>query len=77
MPPTNIVILRHGRIFTFELYVSNKILTPPEILKRLQDIVEQSNQSSGVGIGALTALPRDEWAEVKLNIDIFVKKLFH
>ncbi|CAF5142459.1 unnamed protein product, partial [Rotaria magnacalcarata] len=51
--------------FMFDLYESNKLLTPPEILKRLEDIVQQSDQSPGLGLGALTALPRDEWTKVR------------
>lgn len=66
-PPTHIVVIRNGRLFTFDLYQSNKLLTPPEILQRLESIVEQSNQNPGVGLGALTALPRDDWAEVKFR----------
>ncbi|CAF4940661.1 unnamed protein product, partial [Rotaria magnacalcarata] len=49
----------------FDLYESNKLLTPPEILKRLEDIVQQSDQSPGLGLGALTVLPRDEWTKVR------------
>ncbi|CAF3492794.1 unnamed protein product [Rotaria socialis] len=64
-PPTHVVVMRNGHMFMFDLYESNKLLTPPEILKRLEDIVQQSDQSPGLGLGALTALPRDEWAEVR------------
>ncbi|CAF1074229.1 unnamed protein product [Rotaria sordida] len=63
-PPTHVVIIRNGHLFTFDLYESKKLLTPPEILQRLEDIVKQSDQSPGLGLGALTALPRDEWAEI-------------
>ncbi|CAF4910009.1 unnamed protein product, partial [Rotaria sp. Silwood2] len=63
-PPTHIVIIRNGHLFTFDLYESKKLLTPPEILRRLEDIVKQSDKSSGLGLGALTALPRDEWADI-------------
>ncbi|CAF3009700.1 unnamed protein product [Rotaria sp. Silwood2] len=63
-PPTHIVIIRNGHLFTFDLYESKKLLTPPEILRRLEDIVKQSDKSSGLGLGALTALPRDEWTDI-------------
>ncbi|CAF3609815.1 unnamed protein product [Rotaria sp. Silwood1] len=64
-PPTHVVVIRNGHLFTFDLYESKKLLTPPEILQKLDDIVKQSNQSPGLGLGALTALPRDEWAEIR------------
>ncbi|CAF2098170.1 unnamed protein product [Rotaria magnacalcarata] len=64
-PPTHVVVMRNGHMFMFDLYESNKLLTPPEILKRLEDIVQQSDQSPGLGLGALTALPRDEWTKVR------------
>ncbi|CAM4777815.1 unnamed protein product [Rotaria magnacalcarata] len=64
-PPTHVVVMRNGHMFMFDLYESNKLLTPPEILKRLEDIVQQSDQSPGLGLGALTVLPRDEWTKVR------------
>lgn len=63
-PPTHVVIIRNGHIFTFDLYGTKKLLTPPEILKKLEEIVKRNDQSPGIGLGALTVLPRDEWAEV-------------
>ncbi|CAF4883392.1 unnamed protein product [Rotaria sp. Silwood1] len=67
-PPTHVVIIRNGHLFTFNLYESKKLLTPPEILRRLEDIVKQCDQSTGLGLGALTALPRDEWAEIRNHL---------
>ncbi|CAF3361857.1 unnamed protein product [Rotaria sp. Silwood2] len=67
-PPTHVVIIRNGHLFTFDLYESKKLLTPPEILRKLEDIVKQSDHSSGLGLGALTALPRDEWAEIRHHL---------
>ncbi len=66
-------MIRNGHLFTFDLYESNRLLTPPEILQSLEKIVQQSDQYPGLGLGALTALPRDEWAEV--NQKQFVFKL--
>jgi hypothetical protein len=57
-------VIRNGHLFTFDLYESNRLLTPPEILQNLEKIIQQSDQHPGLGLGALTALPRDEWAEV-------------
>ncbi|CAF4439879.1 unnamed protein product, partial [Rotaria sp. Silwood2] len=37
-------------------------------LRKLEDIVKQSDHSSGLGLGALTALPRDEWAEIRHHL---------
>ena len=62
-PPTHTVVFSNGHIFTFDLYDSNQLLTLPEICQRLEKIIEQSRQP-GQGIGALTALPRDDWADV-------------
>lgn len=62
-PPTHTVVFANGHIFTFDLYDSNRLLTLPEISLRLEKIIEQSRQP-GQGIGALTALPRDDWADV-------------
>ncbi|CAF4750516.1 unnamed protein product [Rotaria sp. Silwood1] len=64
-PPTHVIVIRNGHLFTFDLYESKKLLTPPEILLRLEDIVKRSDQNPGLGLGALTALPRDEWAEIR------------
>ncbi|CAF1274412.1 unnamed protein product [Adineta steineri] len=64
-PPTHVIVIRNGHIYTFNLYESKKLLTPPEILERLKDISQRSDQSIGLGLGALTALPRDEWAEIR------------
>lgn len=66
-PPTHTVVIRNGHLFTFDLYDSERLLTPPEIRQRLEAIVQQSERCPGLGVGALTALPRDEWAEVKEN----------
>lgn len=62
-PPTHTVVFSNGHIFTFDLYDSNRLLTLPEICQRLEKIIEQSRQP-GQGVGALTALPRDDWADV-------------
>ena len=61
-------MIRNGRFFTFDLYESNRLLTPPEILQYLKKIVQLSDQYPGSGLGALTALPRSEWAEVNLKV---------
>ena len=58
------IVIRNGRFFTFDLYESNRLLTPSEIHLKLENIIKQSDQYPGLGLGALTALPRDEWAEV-------------
>ena len=65
-PPTHTVVFCNGHIFTFDLYDSNRLLTLPEICQRLEKIVQQSKEP-GQGIGALTALPRDDWADVNEN----------
>ncbi len=70
-PPTHVLVIRNGHLFTFDLYESKRLLTPPEIRQRLEDIVQQSDQHPGLGLGALTALPRDEWAEVNPNTWFF------
>ncbi|CAF4418829.1 unnamed protein product, partial [Adineta steineri] len=57
-----------GHIYKFDLYESKKLLTLPEILERLKDISQRSDQTIGLGLGALTALPRDEWAEIRAHL---------
>ena len=64
-PPTHVVVIRNGLMYTFDLYQSSELLSPPEILQRLEDIVERSEHKSGLGLGALTALPRDDWADMR------------
>ncbi|CAF1051449.1 unnamed protein product [Adineta ricciae] len=64
-PPTHVVVIRNGLMYTFDLYQAGELLSPPEILRRLEDIMGRSEHKSGLGLGALTALPRDDWADVR------------
>ncbi|CAF0810070.1 unnamed protein product [Didymodactylos carnosus] len=65
--PTHIVIIRKRRFFVFDLFDDENILTPPEIEYQLHEIVKLSEKqtNNAMGLGALTALPRDDWALIR------------
>lgn len=68
LPPTHVVVFSNGRIFTFDLYDSKRLLTPNEIREKLDEISQLSQTARGIGLGALTALPRDDWAEIRQHL---------
>ena len=55
-PPTNIVVIRNGNMYNFDLYQYGELLTPPAILQRLEDIMKRSEEKSGLGLGALNII---------------------
>lgn len=65
--PTNIIIAYKNRLFSLEMYhpIDKNLLNMHEIYKKLNEITQEySNKDYGIGIGALTADHRDNWADV-------------
>ncbi|XP_053569972.1 peroxisomal carnitine O-octanoyltransferase [Bombina bombina] len=71
--PTHLIVMSNGRIFSFEAVYEGLMLTPPEILRQLQNIQNRcSNEPRGIGLAALTTEERTSWAltrEHLINLD--------
>jgi len=74
LPPTNIIVLYRGYIFSFEAVnrENEQPLSALEIASQLRDIEKwcQSQPSPGSGVGALTTTDRTKWAK---NRDYLIK----
>ncbi|KAI1885482.1 hypothetical protein AGOR_G00204150 [Albula goreensis] len=64
--PSHLVVMCHGRIFTFDALCDGAILTPPEILRQLQYIKQCCDgEPEGEGVAALTTEERTRWAKAR------------
>ncbi|XP_052000787.1 peroxisomal carnitine O-octanoyltransferase isoform X2 [Xyrauchen texanus] len=64
--PSHIVVMCHGRVFTFDGLCDGRILTPPELLRQLTYIKECCKEEPvGDGVGALTTEERTRWAKAR------------
>jgi carnitine O-octanoyltransferase len=59
---TQLVIMYHNNFFVFDAFQDNELLNPHEVYHQLAKIKTKYNKTYGVGIGALTADYRDDWA---------------
>ncbi len=63
--PTHLIVMYKYRFHLLESRMDGKILNISEFYRQLEKIVNnKDNQLFGVGIGALTADYRDNWARV-------------
>ncbi|XP_028437510.1 peroxisomal carnitine O-octanoyltransferase isoform X3 [Perca flavescens] len=71
--PSHLVVICHGRIFTFDAVCDGQILTPPELLRQLSYVKECcEGEPEGDGVAALTSEERTRWAQAReylINID--------
>ncbi|XP_070566797.1 peroxisomal carnitine O-octanoyltransferase-like isoform X2 [Ptychodera flava] len=65
--PSNIVILRNGRYFSFSaLDDKGEILTAPELQRQIEYIKAKCDSEPSLpSVGALTALERTQWAKIR------------
>ncbi|XP_059909779.1 peroxisomal carnitine O-octanoyltransferase-like isoform X3 [Gadus macrocephalus] len=67
--PSHVVVLRRGRIFTFDALHDGKILSPPELLRQLQYVTECCEGGpEGDGVAALTSEERTTWAKAREHL---------
>ncbi|XP_059909780.1 peroxisomal carnitine O-octanoyltransferase-like isoform X4 [Gadus macrocephalus] len=67
--PSHVVVMRRGRIFTFDALHDGKILTPPELLRQLQYVTECCEGGpEGDGVAALTSEERTTWAKAREHL---------
>jgi carnitine O-acetyltransferase len=65
--PTHMIVMYKYRFYRLETYHQGQPLNITEFYKQLEKIVACGNDKSfGVGIGALTADYRDDWARVRI-----------
>ncbi|XP_062841938.1 peroxisomal carnitine O-octanoyltransferase isoform X2 [Trichomycterus rosablanca] len=64
--PSHLVVMCHGRIFTFDALCDGCIITPPEILRQLTYIKQICDGDvKGDGVAALTSEERTRWAKAR------------
>ncbi|XP_061677090.1 peroxisomal carnitine O-octanoyltransferase-like isoform X3 [Syngnathoides biaculeatus] len=64
--PSHLVVMCHGRIFTFDALCDGEILTPPELLRQLSYVKERCERlPEGDGVAALTSDERTRWAKAR------------
>ncbi|XP_035382576.1 peroxisomal carnitine O-octanoyltransferase isoform X2 [Electrophorus electricus] len=67
--PSHIVVMRRGRVFTFDVLCDGCILTPPELLRQLTYINENCDaEVEGEDVGALTTEERTRWAKAREHL---------
>lgn len=77
--PRHAIVMYKERIFTFDCVDEDyEILTPPEISQQLQKIKDFcKTHPQGQGVGALTALERTPWAEMRSRLMALHPENFH
>ncbi|XP_061530027.1 peroxisomal carnitine O-octanoyltransferase-like isoform X1 [Phycodurus eques] len=64
--PSHLVVMCHGRIFTFDALCDGEMLTPPELLRQLNYVKDRcERQPAGDGVAALTSDERTRWAKAR------------
>lgn len=66
--PSHLIVMYKYRFFKLNIHHENKLLSITEFYNQFESIVNRfSDKSNGVGIGALTAGYRDDWARVNIH----------
>ncbi|KAK2844568.1 hypothetical protein Q5P01_011227 [Channa striata] len=67
--PSHLVVMCHGRIFTFDALCDGEILTPPELLSQLRYVKQRcEGEPEGDGVAALTSEERTRWAKAREHL---------
>lgn len=67
--PSHLIVMCHGRIFTFDVLCDGEILTPPELLRQLTHIKQCcEGEPAGEGVSALTTEERTRWAKSRQHL---------
>jgi carnitine O-octanoyltransferase len=75
--PTHLIVMYKYRFFKMDIIHENKMLTITEFYNQFESIMNKyGNMPNGIGIGALTADYRDDWARVSLNSLLLKNFLF-
>jgi carnitine O-acetyltransferase len=64
-PHSHVIVIRKNKYYSFDTVVDGKELSAAEIQQTLAEIVEQAGNSTGAGLGLLTAEERPTWNKAR------------
>ncbi|XP_003384970.2 PREDICTED: carnitine O-palmitoyltransferase 1, liver isoform-like isoform X2 [Amphimedon queenslandica] len=64
---THSVVIRRGKMYSIQVLTKDNRIFPPSLLKKqLERVMEMAgDEDDETGVAAFTALPREEWAEIR------------